>query len=80
MATLIEVRRPAELIRHGIIAGVVAGITLVAEERLATVLFFVGHGRPPRPAPAGPRGALAAGAQVRLGAVSQMGAARCCWS
>ena len=39
MATLVEVRRPAELVRHGIIAGVVAGITLVAEEMLATVLL-----------------------------------------
>src|SRR5690349_21018146 len=39
MATLIEVRRRAELVRHGIIAGVVAGITLVAEEMLATVLL-----------------------------------------
>jgi len=36
---LVEVRRPAELLRHGVIAGVVAGITLVAEEMLATVLL-----------------------------------------
>jgi hypothetical protein len=33
MATVIEVRRPAELVRHGTIAGVVAGIALVAAER-----------------------------------------------
>ena len=39
VATLVEVRRPAELVRHGVIAGVVAGITLVAEEMVATVLL-----------------------------------------
>jgi hypothetical protein len=36
---LVEVRRPAELLRHGLIAGVIAGITLVAEEMVATVLL-----------------------------------------
>jgi hypothetical protein len=39
VATLVEVRRPAELLRHGLIAGVIAGITLVAEEMVATVLL-----------------------------------------
>lgn len=39
MATLVEIRRPAELLRHGLIAGAVAGITLVAEEIVATVLL-----------------------------------------
>lgn len=39
MATLVEVRRPAELLRHGLIAGVVAGITLLAEEIVATILL-----------------------------------------
>ena len=39
MAILVEVRRPGELLRHGLIAGVVAGITLVAEEMVATVLL-----------------------------------------
>ena len=39
MATLVEVRQPAELLRHGLIAGVIAGITLVAEEMVATVLL-----------------------------------------
>jgi hypothetical protein len=39
VATLVEVRRPAELLRHGLIAGAVAGITLVAEEIVATVLL-----------------------------------------
>jgi hypothetical protein len=39
VATLVEVRRPAELLRHGLGAGIVAGITLVAEEMVATVLL-----------------------------------------
>jgi hypothetical protein len=39
LATLVEVRRPAELLRHGLIAGVIAGITLAAEEMVATVLL-----------------------------------------
>jgi len=39
VATIVEVRRPAELLRHGVIAGVVAGITLVAEEMVVTVLL-----------------------------------------
>jgi hypothetical protein len=39
VATVVEVQRPAELLRHGLIAGVVAGITLVTEEMLATVLL-----------------------------------------
>jgi len=39
VATLVEVRRPAELLRHGAIAGVVAAITLLAEEMVATTLL-----------------------------------------
>lgn len=39
MATLVEVLRPAELLRHGIIAGLVAGVTLLLEEMVATVLL-----------------------------------------
>jgi hypothetical protein len=39
VTTLVEVRRPTELLRHGAIAGVVAGITLVVEEMVATVLL-----------------------------------------
>jgi hypothetical protein len=39
VATLVEVRRTAELLRHGLTAGIVAGITLVAEEMVATGLL-----------------------------------------
>ncbi len=39
MAILVEVRRPAELLRQGTIGGVVAGITLVLEEIAATLLL-----------------------------------------
>jgi hypothetical protein len=39
VTTLVEVRRPTELLRHGAIAGVVGGITLVVEEMIATVLL-----------------------------------------
>jgi hypothetical protein len=39
VATLVEVRRPTELFRHGAIAGAVAAITMATEEMIATTLL-----------------------------------------
>ncbi|HZU07955.1 MAG TPA: hypothetical protein VFB73_18490 [Chloroflexota bacterium] len=50
MATLkiarVEVRCPGELVRHGVLAGVVAAIVLAAEEIVATVLLGGTPGAP----------------------------------
>jgi hypothetical protein len=37
--TLVEVHRPSELLRHGLLAGLIAAITLALEEIVATVLL-----------------------------------------